>query len=111
MIEGRAYLYNFDFFRFRGHAEETIRPVNTFHCQGVYWKAKFAGTIRLYVNGKQIFSGVMDCGADAHCFLTTFTINIGDEVCILVTDTEPRWFRWFRPNTAHVTLEGLEAEA
>lgn len=107
-IEGHAYLYNFDFVRFRERAEETMRLLNIFHCHGICWKARFAGGIRLFVNGKILFSGVMDCGVDSRVFLSTVTMGIGDEICIEVTDTEPRWFRWFRPNTARITLEGLE---
>ena len=38
-----------------------------------------------------------------------FPIKAQDELCIQVADYEPRSFRWFRRNTAHVTIEGMEA--
>jgi hypothetical protein len=109
IIEGRAFLYNFDFWRFRQTAEETIRPVSIFHCQGVVWKFRYAGQIRAYLNGKLILNIPTDRGADAFLLPVPFVIGIEDDFCIAVEDTEPRWFRWFRPNTAHVTLEGLES--
>ena len=51
-FQSRAYLYNFDFLRFRGCAEESMRAVNTFLCQGICWKFRFGGELRVFVNGK-----------------------------------------------------------
>lgn len=110
LIEGRAFLYAFDFRRFRKSAEETIRPVNRFHCQGICWKFRFAGQLCLYVNGQPILNISTDRDANAFPLAIPFDMTIEDEVCIEVQDTEPRWFRWFRPNWAHVDLEGLEME-
>lgn len=110
-FQSRAYLYNFDFLRFRGCAEESMRVVNTFICQGICWKFRFGGEFSVSVNGKLIIPCVaVDRIADAYTLPLPFKINIGDDVCIVVADTECRWFRWFRRNTARVTLEGLEAE-
>ena len=49
IVEGRPFLYNFDFLKFRGRAEENIRLSIPFACQGVCWKFKFAGYIRVWV--------------------------------------------------------------
>ena len=108
IIEGRFYLYVFDFLKFRNRAEETIRPVNVFHCQGVCWKFRFAGEIRVYVNGKLVMGVIADQLANGYTLPMPVTLKVEDELCIQVTDVQRRWFRWFRPNTAHVTLEGLE---
>ena len=110
-IEGRAYLYSFDFPKFRDRAEETIRPVNIFHCQGVCWKFRFSGEIRLYSNAELLWAGMMtDSEANGYDFLTPHTFTPEDTVCVEVIDVSRRWFRWFRPNSAHVTLEGLEQD-
>jgi hypothetical protein len=113
-IEGRAYLYNFDFLKFRDRAEETIRPVNVFHCQGVCWKFRYSGWIHLYINGRLIISLSTDHFPNSASEVNAFPLamplrmNVDDAVCVEVMDIQPRWFRWFRPNTAYVTLEGLE---
>ena len=109
IIEGRAFLYGFDFLKFRNRAEETIRPVHTFHCQGMCWKFRYAGVIRVYVNGELIAGIYADNQVNSYSPPIPLTINVGDEVCVEVFDSKTRWFRWFRPNTAHVALEGLES--
>lgn len=112
-ISGRAYLYNFDFLKFDDRAEELTRPVNQFYCQGICWRFKYDGEIKVYVNGALVIT--LQAEADPF-YPAAFTLAIPllikpeDEVCVEVIDTEPRWFRWFRPNTAHVALEGLEAK-
>ena len=111
LIEGRAFLYAFDFRRFRKSAEETIRPVNRFHCQGVCWKFRFPGELRLYINGEPIIASLsVDNHANSYPLSVPFTIEMQDEVCVQVIDVGARWFRWFRLNSAHVDLEGLEME-
>ena len=107
--EGRAYLYNFDFLKFRRRAEESIKPVNPFILQGICWKFRFWGALKVYVNGKLVFGLGALKEANAFELAIPYKMQIGDEDCIEVIDTEPRWFRWFRPNTAHVVLEGLES--
>jgi hypothetical protein len=111
VAEGRAYLYNFDFIQFRQNAEETIRPFNHFLCQGICWKFRFAGSLALWVNGRIVITLQVDAGPDSYPFTVPFRVRPEDEICIQVTDTQRRWFRWFRPNTAYVVLEGLEYEA
>jgi hypothetical protein len=106
--EGCAFLYNFDFFKFRERAEESFRPVNRFQCLGICWKFSFRGEIRLFVNGRVVINMCVDSTAGAYTLALPFVMKIEDEVCVEVIDTQPRWFRSFRPNTAHVTLEGIE---
>jgi hypothetical protein len=107
-VEGRAFFYNFDFLKFRGRAEESLRVANRFQCQGICWKFRFAGKLEIYINGHRIINLSTDQDADAFPLAIPLAIVPEDDVCVAVWDTQPRWFRWFRPNTAHVTLEGLE---
>lgn len=103
-------MMGFQFLRFRGRAEESMRAVNTFICQGICWKFRFGGELRVFVNGKLLVGCSADRIANPYTLPVPFKVNIGDDVCIEVADTERRWFRWFRRNTARVVLEGFEAE-
>jgi hypothetical protein len=111
-VSGRYYLYNFDFRKFRNHAETILRPVNTFSCEGICWKFRYAAETRIYLNGTIIWATIVSDGeTNTYPLISSFTFDPNDEVRVSVTDINRRWFRWFRPNTGHVTLEGLEAAA
>lgn len=110
-IEGRAYLYNFNFQKFRDRAEEALRPVNVFHCQGIFWKFRFGGELRLYLNGNLLWAAIAtDSDMGAYPLLTPYKFTSDDNVCIEVRDISKRWFRWFRRNSGSVTLEGIEED-
>lgn len=109
--EGRPFLYSFDFRKFRASAQETCRPVSAFQWYGVCWKFRYAGTLLIHISGELVANLEVDDGmVDSFALLTPRTIKPDDNIYVQVTDTQPRWFRWFRPNSAHVTLEGLECE-
>lgn len=109
-IEDRAYLYSFDFRKFRQTAEETFYiDCKTFTWVGICWKFRFAGTITIYAHGRiqaEVFQA--DGLADGRAFLVPITLNHGDDVCVVVASSRLRWLRWLRGNRAHVTLEGYE---
>jgi hypothetical protein len=106
-IKGCAFLYNFDFLKFRDRAEETMRPVNIFHCRGLVWKFRFGGEIRLYVNGTlKAAVATSNNKVDSYPLSSPLIITSHDDLCVEVTDIQPRWFHWFRPNMAQVSLEG-----
>ena len=105
-IEGRAMLYNFDFLRWRGSdGEMFICPVK-FYMQGVCWKSRFSVTLKILVNGRLVASFKTDTQADAMPLVVPLTIFPGDIVVVEVIELTRRWFR---RNTTHVALEGLEA--
>jgi hypothetical protein len=87
-----------------------MRPVNRFQCQGICWKFRFAGKLTIWHNGHVLASIPADRVACRYTLPVPCDMKVSDDVCVQVVDTEPRWFRWFRPNSAHVALEGLECE-
>ena len=87
-----------------------MRVVNTFLCQGICWKFRFGGELRVFVTENYLSAAQPTGSRTLTRCLARFKVNIGDDVCVEVADTERRWFRWFRRNTARVVLEGFEAE-
>lgn len=105
-IEGRAMFYNFNF-RFRGRAEETLLcpAPKCFHLQGVIWKAKFPVLLKVWSDGKIVLTVSASTKSDAMPFPVMPRIDASAAICVEVSEVKRHWFR---RNSVHITLEGLE---
>lgn len=109
MKHGRWYLYTFDFPKFRDQETQSIRLSADFVLSGICWKLRYAGEIRISIGNLREFAVLAtDRYADSYPLPMSLEIRPNDQITVTVIDLDDRWFRWFRPNAAHVTFEGME---